>query len=159
VTAAASGAATGPAPWQATFVEQVASLAEVSGLPPSYIQVLGWLVVCDPPEQSVGQLQQALALSTGAVSMATTSLIRMGLAERTSQPGQRRHYYRFRPGGWERMLRLRAEATSHMRAIAETALAAAPQAPPRLTEMRNVYAWFESAIAGLLEDQPWRPGS
>jgi len=36
----------GPAAWQARFLTRVAALADVSGLPPSYIHVFAWLVVC-----------------------------------------------------------------------------------------------------------------
>ena len=144
-----------PAAWQARFIERVASLADVNGLPYSYAQVFAWLVVCEPAHQSVDQMQQALGLSSGAISMATTSLIRMGVVERTSQPGQRRHYYRFRPGGWEKLLRSRVEATAQIRAVAEEALADAPDRPVRLAEMRNIYAWFETAMKHFLEEQPW----
>lgn len=133
-------------------MEGLGSLAEVSGLPRSYVQLLAWLVVCEPPHQSVEQLQAALGLSAGAISMATAALVRMGVAERISQPGERRLYYRFHPRGWERTLRLRLEAVARGRAVAEEALAHAPEPSPRLAEMHDVYAWFEDRIAGLLSD-------
>jgi DNA-binding transcriptional regulator GbsR (MarR family) len=140
----------GPADWQVEFMKGLASLADVSGLPPSYVQVLAWLVVCEPPHQSVDQLQQALGLSAGAISMATATLVRMGVAERVSLPGERRLYYRFHPKGWERTLRLRLEAVAQARAVAEDALARAPEPSDRLVGMRDVYAWFEDRIADLL---------
>ncbi len=143
-----------PQRWQARFVERVSALADVSGLPPSHVQVFAWLVVCEPAHQSVDQMREALGLSSGAISMATANLIRMGVVERTNQPGDRRYYYRFRPGGWEQLMRLRIEATSRIREVAEQALAEAPHPPDRLAEMHNMYAWFESALADLLREQP-----
>jgi DNA-binding transcriptional regulator GbsR (MarR family) len=144
-----------PAPWQRTFIESIGAFGETTGLPPSYLQVFAWLVVCDPPEQSVDQVRSALGLSSGAVSMAAATLIRAGLVERVSLPGDRRHFYRFRPGGWARMLELRIEATRQIRVLAEETLARAPDAPDRLAEMRAVYAWFEEHMTELLATSPW----
>jgi DNA-binding transcriptional regulator GbsR (MarR family) len=96
-------------------------------------------------------MRLALHLSSGAISGATTTLVRMGVVERVTQPGHRRLYYRLRPGGWERLMRMRFEATAEMRSIAEKALARAPTPQPRLQEMRDLYAFFEQAIASLLE--------
>ena len=131
-------------------MERAGALADVSGLPPSYIQVFGWLVVCDPPHQSVEELRQTLGLSAGAISMATAALMRMGIVERIAQPGRRRLFYRLHPAAWERVLRLRLEALSQARAAAEDALAQAPEPQSRLAGMRDMYAWFESRITDLL---------
>jgi DNA-binding transcriptional regulator GbsR (MarR family) len=147
--------AAGAAEWQREFMEQVGAVADVSGMPPSFVQVFAWLVVCEPPYQSVDQMSDVLGLSAGAISMATATLIRMGLVERFTQPGQRRLYYRFRAGGWERMLRSRLEATAHMRQLAERALASAPEPTKRLAEMRELYAWFDDNMTELLDTAPW----
>lgn len=141
-----------PADWQQEFLDQIAAAGDVAGVPPSFVRVLAWLVVCDPPHQSVEQLRAALGLSAGAVSMAANTGIRMGLVERLSRPGDRRLYYRVRPGGWDRLLVARLEATSRMRAIAERAIAQAPNATGRLAEMRDVYAWFEKNMSGLIDE-------
>ena len=133
-------------------MERAGALADVSGLPPSYIQVFAWLVVCDPPHQSVEELRETLGLSAGAISMATAALTRMGVVERVVQPGRRRLFYRLHPGAWERVLRLRLEALTQARAAAEEALTQAPEPQPRLTGMRDMYAWFESRINDLLAE-------
>ena len=142
----------GPAGWQLEFVERVGALADLSGLPPSHVQVFAWLVVCDPPHQSAGQLRETLKLSAGAISMATATLVRMGVVERIAQAGERRAYYRFHPGGWERLMRSRLLATSQMRAIAEQALAGAPRPPERLAEMHEFYSWLETRMTELLSE-------
>ncbi len=48
----------GPADWQVEFMERVTALSEVSGLPPSHVRVFAWMIVCDPPEQSVDDLRE-----------------------------------------------------------------------------------------------------
>lgn len=147
-----------PEPWQVDFIDGVGALADLSGLPPSFVRVFAWMVVCDPPHQSVDQLRQTLGLSRGAISMATATLVRMGFCEKISVPGQRRLYYRFNRAGWSRMLQLRVEGAAQMRAIAEEALASAPTPPERLAEMRDVYAWFEGVMSDLLTGTPWATG-
>ena len=146
-----------PARWQSEFVERVSSLADMSGLPPSFVRVFAWMVICDPPHQSVDDLKVTLGLSSGAISMATSTLVRLGLAERIVLPGQRRLYYRLHSNGWERMLRLRLDGATQMRVIAEEAIGSAPEgkAPDRLEQMRAVYGWFETVMADQLDGAPW----
>ena len=143
---------TAVAPWQQEFLERTGAMAEMVGLPPSVIRVFAWLVVCEPAEQSVDDMRAALRLSSGAISGATTILGRMSVTERVIVPGQRRLYYRLQPGGWERLMRLRLEATAQMRAIADNAIAAASGPHARLTEMRDLYASFEAALRRLVAD-------
>ena len=148
----------GPADWQVEFMERVAAWADVSGLPPSYVRIFAWLIVCEPPHQSVDDLREALGLSAGAISMATAALARTGLVERVpKKPGERRLHYRLHPQGWERLLRLRLEATTQIRRAAEDALAHAAVPQARLTGMRDVYAFFERSIAEHLAGP--RPGT
>jgi len=142
--------------WQSEFLDSAAHLSDVSGLPPSIIRVFAWLVVCDPPHQSVDDLRAALDLSAGAISTATSALVRMGAVERLHQPGERRLYYRLRPGGTERLMRMRLEATAEMRRIVERALSHARRPHPRLSEMHDMYRWFEDALARLLEERVTR---
>lgn len=138
------------AAWQRDFLERAGALVELTGLPPSNIAVFAWLIVCEPPEQSVADLRAALGLSAGAVSTATTTLARMGLVERVTRPGERRLSYRLRPGGWDELLRARLDAAARMRAITDVALADAPGPRPRLQELHDLYAWFEDRIRELL---------
>ena len=136
--------------WERTFVERVAAQADIAGLAPSVVRVFAWLIVCDPPDQSVDDMRRALTLSTGAISTATSALIRIGIVERVRQPGERRYHYRLAPGGWENVARVRLAATSQIRATAEEALALAPGRHPRLSAMRDFYAFFERSLEDLL---------
>ncbi|GIU92455.1 MAG: HTH-type transcriptional regulator MmpR5 [Acidimicrobiia bacterium] len=77
---------------------------EDMGLPRSDGRLLGYLLVCDPPEQSSADLRKTLGMSAGSVSMATRRLMALGLVERTSRPGSRSSYFRVVPGGWMRLM-------------------------------------------------------
>lgn len=42
------------------WVEPVAMLLAPDGLPPIAGRILGWLMICDPPQQSAGQIADAI---------------------------------------------------------------------------------------------------
>ena len=143
--------------WQAEFLERVAALSDSNGLPPSFNRVFAWLIVCEPAEQSVEQLRATLRLSAGAISGATATLIRVGYVERVTVPGQRRLYYRIRPDAWEQTMRHRLEAATYIRISADKALAHVAEPHPRLTQMRDVLAWFEDRLSEWNSPEPSPP--
>lgn len=139
-----------PADWQTEFLERSSALTDLTGLAPSVAKVFLWLVVCEPPQQTTEQLRQTLSLSAAAISTATATLTGRGLVERVTPRGDRQLSYRLDPRGWERLMRYRLEATSHVRTIFDAALASATQPQPRLTDLRAMYAWFETQLTELL---------
>ncbi|HYF62461.1 MAG TPA: MarR family transcriptional regulator, partial [Herpetosiphonaceae bacterium] len=78
---------------QMEFVERVALTYERSGLPRIAGRILGWLLICDPPAQTAGELAAALGASKGSISTMTRMLVSMGLIEHTSKRGDRRDYF------------------------------------------------------------------
>ena len=137
--------------WREGFVEELGILARDLGVPRAVVRVLGWMVVCDPPTQSAGDIEVALHLSAGSVSAATRMLVDTGLLERVARPGERRIYFRLRPGGWEGALETRLRAATQLRVVADRAMdRSGGAADERLTNMREVYAWFEGRLDELL---------
>src|SRR5205807_610261 len=87
------------------FVEEVGMMLELeAGAPRMVGRVLGWLLVCDPPEQSAADLADHLQASRGSISTATRVLLRMGLLERTRVRGERFDRFQARPGAWDEVL-------------------------------------------------------
>ena len=149
--------------WRMRFVERTAMvLADTAGVPPSHARVLAWLVVCEPPDQSIDDIRGALGLSAAAVSTALATLVRVHVVERSAAAGgTRRRLYRVDPDAWGRVVELRRIAMGQLRGAAEQALAAAgPQ--PRLEQMRALYAWFERSAADWMgsggPSHPGQPG-
>ncbi len=133
------------------FVEDVAAFRLVNGTPRAVLRVLGWMVVCQPPEQTASDLQENLELSAGSVSAAARSLCDVGMLERSTRPGGRRIYYRLREHAWEKALAARFRALTQVRRVAERAIhAAGGGADERLTQMRDTYALVEAGIDELL---------
>lgn len=137
------------------FVEEVGLFFEQWGGPRMAGRILGWLLICDPPYQSMGEVADALMASKGSISTMTRLLIQLGLIERTARPGQRRDYVQIRPGIWIDALGQRMRAVAAYRALAERGLAlldnSAAERGERLREMRDIFAFFERELPLLIE--------
>jgi DNA-binding transcriptional regulator GbsR (MarR family) len=126
-------------------------LVLVHGTPRALMRVLGWMVVCEPADQTAADVQSELRLSAGSVSTSLRYLGEIGLVERVSRPGDRRIFYRLNTGGWELVLQQRFRAFNEIRQVADKAVnAAADQATDRLYEMRDTWAFLEASSAELL---------
>jgi DNA-binding transcriptional regulator GbsR (MarR family) len=108
--------------WRERFIEELGGLVLDSGMPRAVVRVLGWMAVCEPPEQTTSTIGSELKLSSGSVSTATHMLVVSGMLERIARPGDRRIYYRLHPGGWERALQIRFQALVQLRKVADRAL-------------------------------------
>lgn len=137
------------------FVEDVAVFFEPEGLPKTVGRVIGWLLICDPPEQSPAQLAEALGVSRSSISSATRMLTPSGLVERVGRRGHREDYYRIRPDAWAAMLRRRAERTTDFRALTTRGLALLADAPePRRNRLEHVdalYRFLEREMPAVFE--------
>src|SRR6476620_7201747 len=59
------------------------------GFPPMVGRVLGYLLVCEPREQSIAELSEALLASRSAITGALTVLERISVVQRTRAAGER----------------------------------------------------------------------
>jgi len=137
------------------FVEDFAMFIEGLGVPPMAGRVWAWLLVCYPPHQTAAELAEAVGASLGAISAATRLLMQFGVIERVGLPGERRRFYRIRPGGFTELLRIKMQATTESRRMAERGLALLKGEPAevrgRLEEYRDFYAFFERELPALID--------
>jgi DNA-binding transcriptional regulator GbsR (MarR family) len=138
------------------FVEDVGVLLELeAGAPRMVGRVLGWLLVCDPPEQSAAELADFLQASKGSISTATRVLLRLGMIERVRTRGERFDRFRVRPGAYDEAI-WRADQFTRPRQVLKMGMAALGDEPPsrreRLEELDAMYAWWETRIAALHEE-------
>jgi hypothetical protein len=106
---------------QRQIVEEFGLLYEQMGVTRMAGRVSGYLLLCDPPIQSLTQIAEALGVSKAAVSGAARALLQFGTVELVSEPGQRGDFYRALPGQMDSMLRLDHVRTLH--ALLERGLA------------------------------------
>jgi DNA-binding transcriptional regulator GbsR (MarR family) len=90
-------------PEVASFVDRMGLFFEMTGGPRTMGRVYGWLLICDPPQQSLTQLATALSVSKASVSTVARQLQEGGLIERLPS-ATRQHLYRVTPGGFTTVL-------------------------------------------------------
>ncbi|MGH2866171.1 MAG: GbsR/MarR family transcriptional regulator [Solirubrobacteraceae bacterium] len=117
-------------------------------------RVLGWLLVCDPVEQTAAQLAEALEASKGSISAATGMLVRARLVDRLHVRGERADRFRLRPEAWDDQVRDQGvEEARALLAQGLEALAGEPAARrARLEELDAFYAWWESRMPALWDE-------
>ena len=110
----------------------------------------GWLLLCDPPEQTAAEIAEALDASRGAISGTARILTSAGFIRRTTRRGDRREYFSAPPEALDSMLQSAGVVYRRLREIAEHGLAAAgdsSSAKARLEEFRDVIAFIETRAA------------
>jgi len=137
------------------FVEEAAISLERQGLFRMAGRVLAWLLICDPTEQTAGDLVEVLQASKGSVSAATRFLVPSGMVEKISRPGERRDYYRIKEGVWPALAKSQAEHYQSFVDITEQGLRILQDAPERRKErlqtMHDFYAWLATEMPLLWE--------
>jgi DNA-binding MarR family transcriptional regulator len=79
-----------PTDAEITFADHAARLyARRYGMAPVVGRVLGYLMICDPREQSIAELAEALLASRSAITGAVKTLEQLGLVRRTRAAGER----------------------------------------------------------------------
>lgn len=145
--------APGP-PGERQFAEEVGRVFEQFGLSRMAGRILGWLLICDPPRQSSVELGAALGASKGAISVSTRLLESYGLARRIAVPGARGDYFEITHDAFNRAHDQMGKARI-FRELMEMGLvvlgdADSPRAE-RLRETRDLYAFLERELPGLME--------
>jgi DNA-binding transcriptional regulator GbsR (MarR family) len=144
--------------WQkdaSEFADALGTYLEVSGQPRLAGRLLGWLVVCDPPEQSALELATSLGVSRSAVSAITQHAVRMGVLERVAVPGTREVHFRIVEDAWSQVARSNIPLVQGVRRAADRALESLAARDPgknrRLKGLRDMYAFMEQEIPVLLD--------
>jgi DNA-binding MarR family transcriptional regulator len=79
-----------PTDAEITFADHAGRLyARRYGMAPMVGRLLGYLMVCWPREQSIGELAEALLASRSAIAGAVTALENLGLVRRSRAAGER----------------------------------------------------------------------
>ena len=79
-----------PTDAEITFADHAGRLyARRYGMAPMVGRLLGYLAICDPREQSIAELAEALLASRSAITGAITTLDHLGLIRRSRAAGER----------------------------------------------------------------------
>ena len=143
------------------FVERAGLVFEAEGLPRMAGRVLGHLMTCTPAEQSIASIMKAQQASNGSISTMTRLLESQGYIERLTFPGDRKDYFRLRPGAALAMLTGAQRSMDTLRQLFDAALALdAGQGLPQeaaLEEARDLFTFLAAEYPAILER--WRSRS
>ncbi len=137
------------------FVEQLGFHTEAQGHPRMAGRVMGWLLVCEPPWQSVAEIALALQSSRSAVNAVVNRMVEFGMFERVAVPGERTTYYRMNSDGGELLFTNMVANMRRLRMLAESGLEALswrdPEANRRLDDLRAMHLFMEREMPQMLE--------
>src|SRR5438552_8988876 len=141
-------------PGESQFVEEMGQSLDSIGMTPMAGRMWGFLLICEPPEQTAAQIAEALHASRGAISGTARLLAGPGLIRRSTRPGDRREYFSAPAEALDSMLASAGAIYRQMREMAERGLAATAARPPearaRLLEFRDVMAFVELEVPRLV---------
>ncbi len=104
------------------YIERWGMLFEVLGATRMMGKILGWLLICDPPEQSAADIAIAVNASAGTVSTTTRTLIQASMIEKVGIPGKRSAHFRVKPGMWGNLMKTRLQSIQFMEQLANEGL-------------------------------------
>ena len=129
------------------FVEEFGLLLAQFGAAPMFGRIMGYLLVCDPPEQSSADIAEALGASKGSVSTTSRQLIQAGMIEKVPRRGSRATFFRIRDRAWADMMQVEMARMVILRERAEQGLSmlshATPERRKRLEHLRDFFQFLE----------------
>lgn len=127
------------------WVEQLATFLARDGVSPIAARCLGWLMVCDPPEQSAQQIGEAINASRGSMTTNLRLLTAMGFTSHRTRPGDRTTYYRVDDHAWDTVVRRQIASLAAFRELAQTGLdllGPETRRAQRVKEAHDTFAWM-----------------
>ncbi len=138
----------------ADWIERVANFFVLqNGLPAITGRALGWLLICDPAEQSAGDIAQAIGASRASLTTTMRVLITIGFVRRITRPGSRTTFYRIDDNAWERVIRQRITALTSFSQLTDEAIEKLGKDNPRASRLAAAHTMFDW-LAELLASTP-----
>jgi DNA-binding transcriptional regulator GbsR (MarR family) len=140
------------------FIEDMGLYFEEQGVTRMAGRMLAWLLICDPPEQTMPEIVARLGASKGAISTSARLLMQFDLVERISRRGIRADFYRIAPNFGDKVMGGAVKKFAAMRIITERGLALLRKNPPvqseQLQDLHDIYLFLEERFPTLLAE--WR---
>jgi DNA-binding transcriptional regulator GbsR (MarR family) len=127
-----------------------------AGIPDIAGRILGWLLVSDPPEQSLEQLRIATRASKASISTMTRLLHHLGFIERSGGSETRSNLYKLRDDPWTSFSEKRLETTRRLVRLARNAEASLSWMPAtlrrRIEQMSEFWGFVLDRNESLIEE-------
>lgn len=137
------------------YIEEFGLFYEQYGLSRTAGRILAWLMVCEPPHQTMNDLVEALQVSKSSISTASRLLIQGNIIERISLPGERRDFYRIKDDAWIKSLESRQHVVTLTKELVERGLELLKDNPPetraRLENMYDFFSFVEKEYPAIIQ--------
>lgn len=133
--------------------EKLARVLEATGFPHNISRIYASLTMAPGEGLATSSIMEELGISKASVSNAMQFLIGVELVQRYRVPGSREAHYRVLKGVWGDIIAKKISATKQLTAIIREAKSSAssPEALERLSEMEDVYAFFDKEYETVIE--------
>jgi DNA-binding transcriptional regulator GbsR (MarR family) len=135
------------------WVERVAQFcAEQYGMPPITGRILGWLMICDPAEQSATEIADAIGASRASLTTNMRLLTAGHYVRRGTRPGERTSYYRIDEDAWRRAVRRKLASLDSFRDITGDGLAllgADRDRAKRINAAHETFGWLSELVTAM----------
>lgn len=121
------------------WVERVTAFLARDGVPPIAGRILGWLMICEPPEQSAAQIATAIGASRASLTTNLQILTTMEVVSRRSRAGERTNYYRVEDGAWEKLVRRQIASLASFCEITNAGIELVGADSPRSARIREAH--------------------
>ncbi|WP_246258148.1 GbsR/MarR family transcriptional regulator [Amycolatopsis anabasis] len=129
-------------PGEREFIDRMGLSMEKFGGPRTMGRIYGWLLICDPPEQSLTEMAKTLEVSKASISTVIRQLQEGGMVERVPV-ADRQHHYRVTPGGFTQVLRTQmAQARIGIDAVELGLSVLGPDRPEQRERLEDVRDFF-----------------
>lgn len=144
----------GMEPNQQQYVEETGLFFESIGLSQTIGRIMGWLLVCEPPHQTLDEICGALEMAKSTISTTIRTMQQFGMVERVSVRGDRKHYYRVRDSFWVDSFERSLVQFQGFREMAEKGLDLLHESDDkqreRLQKMLDIYTFLEREFPKML---------
>lgn len=133
------------------WVERVGDFFEINyGMPPIMGRIVGWLLICDPAEQSAAEIAAAIRASRASLTVNLRLLTGSGVVRRLRRAGERTARYRIDEDAWESVIRRRLASLAAIEGLAQEGMRLVGASTPRAARLKATFAafaWFERLLA------------
>jgi DNA-binding transcriptional ArsR family regulator len=128
------------------WVESLAlQFVRVGGLPLIAGRIVGWLMVCEPAQQSAEQIASGIGASRASMSTNLRLLESAGMITATTRRGDRVRYYHIDERAWETAVRMQIAGLGAFIRIADEGVALVGDSSDRARRIkaaRRVFQWM-----------------
>jgi hypothetical protein len=113
-------------------------------------RILGWLMICDPPEQSAEEIAIAIGASRASLTTNLRLLNRIGFVRQLTRPGARTTYYRVDDHAWEAVVRRQIVSLTALGEITQAGMELVGPSTTRATRIRaahDIFRWMQKVFA------------